>query len=81
MSDLSGESCREYLAQTTAHMGLITCIDDSYICMQANKKTYVSSYWNYVILYANDVLAFYHHPKGITNILAKGLEIPKMAPP
>jgi hypothetical protein len=67
----SGACWRDHLAATIRKMGLNACLADGDVWLRPNVKPGRDPYYDYVLVYVNDILAISHDPQAIMDNLSK----------
>jgi Reverse transcriptase (RNA-dependent DNA polymerase) len=58
----SGARWRDHLAETIRTMGFHTCLADPYVWKRPAVKPDGTKYWEYVLVYVDDLLEVSHNP-------------------
>jgi Reverse transcriptase (RNA-dependent DNA polymerase) len=67
----SGARWRDHLAETIRKMGFVACLADGDVWLRPNAKPGGDSYYEYVLVYVDDILAISHDPQAIMDNLSK----------
>jgi Reverse transcriptase (RNA-dependent DNA polymerase) len=66
----SGARWREHLAGTLREFGFTSCKADPDIWMRPKSKANGDAYWEYVLVYVDDILCISHEPQNVMDLLA-----------
>ena len=67
----SGARWRDHIAATLREMGFVGCLADQDVYMRPNAKPCGTKYWEYVLVYVDDVLVVSHDPQLVMDDLGK----------
>ena len=67
----SGARWRDHLADTVRSMGFTACLADNDVWLRPNVKPNGEEYYEYVLVYVDDILAISHDPQAIMDTLSK----------
>ena len=67
----SGAAWRAHLAESMSDIGYVPCEADPDVWMKANTDGKVRDYYEYVLIYVDNVLAISHEPNVIMHALTK----------
>jgi hypothetical protein len=59
----SGARWHDHMAQTLRDMGYVTCVADHAVWMKAKVKPTGDEYWEYILIYSDDILVMSHEPQ------------------
>lgn len=67
----SGARWRDHIAATLREMGFVGCLADQDVYMRPNVKPCGTPYWEYVLVYVDDVLVVSHAPQLVMDDLGR----------
>jgi Reverse transcriptase (RNA-dependent DNA polymerase) len=67
----SGARWHDHMAQTLRDLACKTCVADHDVWMKPKVKPTGEEYWEYVLIYSEDILVVSNDPKAVMNSLAK----------
>ena len=67
----SGARFRDHLAASLLNIGFKSCLADPYVWMRANTKPDGFKYWEYCLVYVDDIFVVSHVPQVIMDLLSK----------
>jgi Reverse transcriptase (RNA-dependent DNA polymerase) len=67
----SGARWHDHMAQTLRDLAYKTCVADHDVWMKPIVKPTGEEYWEYVLIYSDDILVVSHDPKAVMNGLTK----------
>jgi hypothetical protein len=67
----SGARWHDHMAQTLRDLAYKTCVADHDVWMKPKVKPTGEEYWEYVLIYSDDILVISHDPKAVIDILTK----------
>ena len=79
----SGARWHEHMAHTLRDMGYANCRADPDVWMKARAKPTGEEYWEYVLIYSDDILVLSHDPRSVMDDLTKAytLKAGSIGPP
>jgi Reverse transcriptase (RNA-dependent DNA polymerase) len=67
----SGARWHDHMAQTLRDLSYNTCVADHDVWMKPKVKPTGEEYWEYVLIYSDDILVISHDPKAVMDGLTK----------
>jgi hypothetical protein len=59
----SGACWHDHMAQTLRDMGYVTCVANHNVWMKAKVKPTSDEYWEYILIYSDNILVMSHEPQ------------------